>query len=102
MASEKMETKAGESVAHSLSSASTIPPHRVHQNTVDNDLERAFSEKSHHADQEDVNKVMTAQDWTGPDDPENPENWPSTKKAFHILYVGLQCFVVYVRFCQIQ
>lgn len=102
MQSEKMETKAGESDAHSLSSASTGTPNQVHQNNPDNDLERALTEKSHHAGQENVNKVMTALDWTGPDDPENPENWSSAKKVFHTTNAGLQCFVVYVSFCQIQ
>lgn len=38
--------------------------------------------------------VMTALDWTGPEDPENPENWPTGKKAYHIAYIGLQCFVM--------
>lgn len=37
--------------------------------------------------------TVTALDWTGPDDPENPENWPAGKKAYHIAYIGLQCFV---------
>jgi len=44
----------------------------------------------------EAEKVVTALDWTGPEDPENPENWPSGKKSFHVAYVGLQCFVVYV------
>lgn len=41
-----------------------------------------------------VQKVVTAQDWTGPDDPENPENWPAWKKAYTLVVVGIQCFVV--------
>jgi len=41
-------------------------------------------------------EAVTALDWTGPNDPENPENWSAGKKAFHIAYVGLQCFVVCV------
>lgn len=94
MASEKMETRAGELDAHSLSSASTTTPNQVQQNDVDNDLEQAFTEKTHYTGQESVNEVVTALDWTGPDDPENPENWSTAKKAFHVTYVGLQCFVV--------
>jgi Major Facilitator Superfamily len=30
-----------------------------------------------------LHRTATAQDWTGPDDPENPWNWPSWKKVYH-------------------
>lgn len=96
MASTEKETEVRDSDAHSLSSSSTTTPEQVHHNDTHNDLERALTEKSHHTTQGNATKVVTALDWTGPDDPENPENWSSGKKAFHIAYVGLQCFVVYV------
>ena len=28
-------------------------------------------------------KTVTAQDWTGPDDPENPQNWPLWQRVYH-------------------
>lgn len=96
MASAEKETRIDDSDVHSLSSSSTTTPEQVHHNDAHDDLERAVTEKSHHTSQGNATKVVTALDWTGPDDPENPENWSSGKKAFHIAYVGLQCFVMYV------
>ena len=57
------------------------------------DLEKMATEKSREAGHP-TTKVKTALDWTGDDDEENPENWSTGKKAYHIAYVGLQCFVV--------
>lgn len=102
MADAEKETRVGESDAHSLSSGSTTTPEQVHHNDAHDDLERAVTEKSHHTSQGNATKVVTALDWTGPDDPENPENWSLGKKAFHIAYVGLQCFVMYVYFDQLR
>lgn len=65
------------------------------QKTLTDDLERAVTEKSQHETQESANRVVTALDWTGLDDPENPENWSGWKKAYHIVYIGWQCFVMY-------
>ena len=30
-----------------------------------------------------VHRTVTAQDWTGPDDPENPHNWPMWQRVYH-------------------
>ena len=30
-----------------------------------------------------LQKTVTAQDWTGPDDPENPINWPLWQRVYH-------------------
>ena len=30
-----------------------------------------------------LHKTVTAQDWTGPDDPENPINWPLWQRVYH-------------------
>ena len=43
-----------------------------------------------------VHRVVTAQDWTGPDDPENPQNWPLWKRVWHAVPPGLFAFSVYV------
>lgn len=39
-------------------------------------------------------RVVTAQDWIGPDDPENPLNWPTLKKVYHTIPPALFGFVV--------
>lgn len=42
-----------------------------------------------------AHRVVTAQDWTGPDDPENPHNWPLWKRIWHTIPPGLFAFSVY-------
>lgn len=37
---------------------------------------------------------MTAADWNGPDDPENPQNWPLPKKLYHAGVTAMLSFVV--------
>lgn len=39
-------------------------------------------------------KIVSGQDWNGPDDPENPENWSIWLKVYHVAIIGLQCFVM--------
>ena len=39
-------------------------------------------------------RAVTAQDWTGPDDPEDPHNWPLWKRIYHTALVGVFCFTV--------
>ena len=41
-----------------------------------------------------ITKTATAQDWTGPDDPGNPRNWPFAKKVYHTIIPGLFAFIV--------
>lgn len=36
-----------------------------------------------------ITKAVTAQDWTGPDDLDNPQNWPLIKKAYHVGFPAL-------------
>jgi hypothetical protein len=38
--------------------------------------------------------VVTAQDWTGPDDPENPHNWPLWKRVYTTAVVAFVAFAV--------
>lgn len=78
----------------SLSSSLTLPI--AAKTTGDQlDLEKMATEKSHKSEKV-ADRVTTALDWTGPDDPENPENWSTAWKAYHVAYVGIQCFVMYV------
>jgi len=46
-------------------------------------------------DGDSAHRVATAQDWTGPDDPENPRNWPKWKQYWHSIPPGLFAFSVY-------
>jgi hypothetical protein len=39
-------------------------------------------------------RVVTAQDWTGPDDPENPQNWSTAKRVYHTIPPALFGFAV--------
>jgi len=39
-----------------------------------------------------VQQVSPAQDWTGPDDPDNPRNWPISKRIFHTIPPALFAF----------
>lgn len=48
-----------------------------------NDIEAASS-----------NAPKTAADWNGPDDPENPHNWPLPKKLYHSGVTAVLSFVV--------
>jgi hypothetical protein len=38
--------------------------------------------------------VVTALDWTGPDDPENPYNWSKARKFYHAFAPSLFAFAV--------
>ena len=41
-----------------------------------------------------LQRTVTAQDWTGPDDPENPRNWPMWQRVYHTTVPALFCFAV--------
>ena len=41
-----------------------------------------------------LQKTVTAQDWIGPDDPENPVNWPLWQRVYHTTVPGLFGFAV--------
>ena len=43
---------------------------------------------------ENLQRTATAQDWTGPDDPGNPINWPLWQKVYHTTIPGLFGFAV--------
>jgi Ca2+/Na+ antiporter len=57
------------------------------------DLEKVAT---HHttAPHEPVHRVVTAQDWTGPDDPENPMNWTIHKRSLHMGSIAFLAFAV--------
>ena len=41
-----------------------------------------------------LQKTVTAQDWTGPNDPENPMNWPLWQRVYHTTVPALFGFAV--------
>lgn len=45
-------------------------------------------------DKDALQRTVTAQDWTGPDDPENPVNWPLWQRIYHTTVPGLFGFAV--------
>ena len=48
------------------------------------DVERVLTSKSTQREPKDgLEKTVTAQDWTGPNDPENPHNWPFWLRVYH-------------------
>lgn len=72
----------------SSASSLTIPSQaQFSQLDEEKDLERAVTEKDRRSEpQNPAAKVVTALDWTGPDDPENPGNQDSTKRLRRLLY----------------
>lgn len=42
-------------------------------------------------------RAVQPNEWDGPEDPENPMNWPLVKKAYHSAIPSLFCFTVYVK-----
>lgn len=49
---------------------------------------------------EDVEKAPSSSvptaDWSGPDDPLNPHNWPTAKRYYHVFPSAIVSFVAYV------
>lgn len=68
-------------------------PAQMLDNGQASDIERMVTQKSE-APATTTAQAVTALDWTGLDDPENPENWSTGKKAYHVACIGLQCFVM--------
>lgn len=64
------------------------------QDTQRDDVEKAQSSSSTH-DQHTTN-VVAADDWDGPDDPGNPQNWSGFKKTYHFFPIAFISFAVTV------
>ena len=86
----KLEREETESIASALEgpvSASSDPQDAFA------DLEKASTRVSR-SSHEPATRIVTAVDWNGPNDPENPLTWPVWKKAYHILAIGTLAFAV--------
>ena len=76
---------------HSTSESSSIQePEKIH--TKEHDVSRSAT--NHDVEGTPMRRVVTAQDWTGPDDPENPHNWPLWKRIWHTVPPALFAFIV--------
>jgi hypothetical protein len=62
-------------------------------NEAPQDVEAVRSRASEH---HSIRRTVTAQDWTGPDDPENPHNWPMFKRVWHTAQPTVTGLAVYV------
>lgn len=71
----------------------TRSPSAEHSNDGDVDVEKqndTSGEKGRQQDEKDPNLV----EWDGPDDPENPQNWPLRQKWTYTAITGLLTFVI--------
>ena len=77
-----------------------VPPRAVSLirdfETQDLEMKTVLSPKSNPSDRfpSGLTKTTTAQDWNGPDDPENPMNWPLWQRIYHTTVPALFGFVV--------
>lgn len=62
----------------------------------EDDLEKASTHASKTQQPNPVMKLPTAQDWSGPDDPENPLNWSLGRRAYQTSMIALLAFARYV------
>ena len=58
------------------------------------DLEKAKTSHSNTSNLAPATRVVTAVDWSGPDDPGNPHNWNLWKRIYHTWAVGAISFAV--------
>lgn len=68
--------------------SSLTDPEAVYISTHGQTVSRHTTHHTHHSGHS-AHRVVTAQDWTGPDDPENPHNWPAWKRYWHSIPPGL-------------
>lgn len=57
------------------------------------DLEKASTVEADSA-HGPATRTVTAQDWSGPDDPENPQNWSLLKRCMHVFPIAFLAFAV--------
>jgi hypothetical protein len=95
-AHEKLEDVRAEeeSILEALGGDSTNAS--IHEDSELKDLEKTATQTTHHTTtaHEPASRIVTAQDWSGPDDPENPQNWPLFKRCMHIFPIAFLSFAV--------
>ena len=76
----------------SNSSITDLEPEAERNVDLEKDVRRIPTSTSKHQRKAGLAKTVTAQDWTGPDDPENPQNWPIWQRVYHTTvpaFIGL-------------
>lgn len=75
---------------HDASVTSTPDSRRSQSHEVEDnaDIEKLSTQQIAEPDGHKIAKATTAQDWSGPDDPENPHNWPLWTRIYHTASVG--------------
>ena len=58
------------------------------------ETKRSGQPTEHDVEAEPVRRVVTAQDWMGPDDAENPYNWTTWRRVYHTVPPALIGFAV--------
>ncbi|KAF9698028.1 hypothetical protein EKO04_004127 [Ascochyta lentis] len=61
------------------------------------DQDESLSTNTGDTEKQDATPAQSSQtgtDWTGPDDPDNPHNWPMWIRVYHATTPGLFCFAV--------
>jgi hypothetical protein len=68
----------------------------INEDTTPKDLEKALTLDTQHSktNHAPATRVTTAQDWSGPDDPDNPQNWSLLKRCMHIFPIAFLSFAV--------
>ena len=59
---------------------------------VDADIEKRSDQPLH----THVPLMLSELDWDSPEDPDNPRNWGSSKKIYHLVCISLCAFTTYV------
>ena len=90
-ASEKLDDLRAES--ESIASALQGDGLEGEHNDGPNDLEKATTRASH-GSHGPATRIVTAVDWNGPNDPENPLLWSTTKKVYQVGAIGSLAFAV--------
>lgn len=92
------DTSGGQVVKLSSRNGASSAVEQRQDKTVDaaeKGLGTTLDEEPRISDKEDVlQRTVTAQDWTGPDDPENPLNWPFWQRIYHTTVPSLFAFAV--------
>jgi hypothetical protein len=78
----------------STSESDSIQEPEKARTNEDGDEQDGSIPRRHDLEGAPVHRTVTAQDWTGPDDPENPHNWSLWKRIWHTIPPALLAFTV--------
>ena len=67
------------------------------QHTLDTENRPPAAESTVDVVKSPLPQAVEAGEWSSPEDPENPMNWSTAKKAYHAAIPSVLCFTVYVK-----